>query len=428
MMKAKPLTAHDVFTPSSFPEHNYVARDGDDLEDKLRFALKTKGQIVSLSGPSKSGKTVLVEKVVGKENLVTVVGAGIRAPDDVWTRVLDWIDAPADTTSQRSWQLRTGARVGATAQADVVIASTEASGQIRTDFTRRSGETARKARRGMEQVIEELGGSDLVVLVDDFHYMPRDVQAEVAKQLKEAARRELKIVTAAVPHRADDVIRANPELRGRVTMIDVGYWRPRDLSRIAKTGFEALNVDIETASADRLAHQAAGSPQLMQALCLYACFVLGTIDRMSKRSTERLKEEDHVKACRLTSTIADFRSLVDALEHGPRGRAGDRKTYTFTDGTTGDVYRTILKAIADEPLVLTFDYEEVLRRVRAICDGEAPAGSSVTGACAHMSRLAEEQLPTSRVLTWDERDQILEIPDPYLAFYLRWSDRLRQSD
>jgi hypothetical protein len=428
MTKTKLLTAHDVFTPSSFPEHNYIARDGDDLEDRLRFALKTKGQIVSLSGPSKSGKTVLVEKVVGKDKLVMVVGAGIRAPDDVWTRVLDWIDAPAEVTSQKSWQLRAGATVGAKAEAGVLVASSEASGQVNTDFSRQTSGSERKNRRGMEQVIEELGGSELVVLVDDFHYMPREVQEEVAKQLKEAARRELKIVTAAVPHRADDMIRANPELRGRITMIDVDYWRPRDLARIAKTGFDALNVDIEALSAERLAHQAAGSPQLMQALCLYSCFVLGTIDRVSQRTAFRLQEADHVKACRLTSTIADFRSLVDALERGPRGRSGDRKAYSFTDGTTGDVYRAILKAIAEEPLVLTFDYEEVLRRVKAICRGEAPSGSSVTGACAHMSRLAEEQMPTTRVLTWDERDQILEIPDPYLSFYLRWSDRLRQTD
>ena len=423
-----PLTAHDVFVPSSFPEHTYVARGDDDLEDKLRFALKTKGQIVSLSGPSKSGKTVLVEKVVGKDKLVPVVGAGIRQPDDVWTRVLDWIDAPADTTDAKSWQLQTGARVGAKAETDVIIASGEASGDVSTTYARRNIGTERKARRGLEQVIEVLGSTDIVVLVDDFHYMPRDVRAEVAKQLKEAARREVKIVTAAVPHRADDVIRANPELQGRVTVIDVGYWRPRDLARIAKSGFDALNVDIEAASAERLAHQASGSPQLMQALCLYACFVLGTIDRMPKRVTERLKEEDHVKACRLTSTIADFRTLVDALEAGPRARSGDRKEYRFIDGTTGDVYRAILKAIAAEPLVLAFDYEEVLRRVKAMCDGEAPGGSSVTGACAHMARLAEEQLPTARVLTWDDRDQILEIPDPYLSFYLRWSDRLRKTE
>jgi len=149
---------------------------------------------------------------------------------------------------------------------------------------------------------------------------------------------------------------------------------------------------------------------------------------MPKRVNERIKEEDHVKACRLTSTIADFRTLVDALEAGPRARSGDRKEYKFKGGSTGDVYRAILKAIAAEPLVLAFDYDEVLRRVKALCDGEAPAGSSVTGACAHMARLAEEQLPTARVLTWDERDQILEIPDPYLSFYLRWSDRLRETE
>ncbi len=426
--KVKELTAHDVFTPSSFPEHTYVARGDQDLEDKLRFAIKTKGQIVSVSGPSKSGKTVLVERVVGKDKLVPVVGAGIRDADQIWTRVLDWFDAPADETSQKSWQLMTGARVGAKAEADVIVASGEASGDVNTAFTRRTMGSERKARRGLEQVIEQLAGTDLVVLVDDFHYMPREVQADVAKQLKEAARRDVKIVTAAVPHRADDMIRANAELQGRVTVIDVGYWRPRDLARIAQSGWDKLNVDIEPASVERLAHQAAGSPQLMQALCLYACFVLGTTDRMPKRISEKLKEEDHVKACRLTSTIADYRSLVDALEAGPRARSGDRKTYAFLDGTTGDVYRAILKAIAAEPLVLAFHYEEVLRRIRELCDGETPSGSSVTGACAHMARLAEEQLPTARVLTWDERDQILELPDPYLSFYLRWSDRLRDVD
>jgi hypothetical protein len=39
--KAQAVTAHDVFVPSSFPEHTYVVRGDADLEDKLRFALKT---------------------------------------------------------------------------------------------------------------------------------------------------------------------------------------------------------------------------------------------------------------------------------------------------------------------------------------------------------------------------------------------------
>ncbi len=119
--------------------------------------------------------------------------------------------------------------------------------------------------------------------------------------------------------------------------------------------------------------------------------------------------------------------MVDSLEAGPRARSGERRTYRFVDGTDGDVYRAILKAISDDPLALAFDYEEILRRVKAICDGEAPVGSAVTGACAHMARLAEEQLPTARPIMWDESAQVLEIPDPYLSFYLRWSDRLRST-
>lgn len=425
---ARKLTAHDVFTPSSFPEHTYVARRDDDLEEKLRFALKTKGQIVSLSGPSKSGKTVLVEKVIGKDNLIPIAGAGLRDPEQVWTRVLDFMDAPLEVAGSKALQLSTSARGGAKAEANIVLAKGDVSGDMSAGVTRTTGTSERKARRGLEHVIDEIAGSPFVILVDDFHYMAREVQVEVAKQLKEAARREVKIVTAAVPHRADDVVRANPELRGRVSAVDVAYWTLEDLAQIAASGFAALNVEISPASAERLARESAGSPQLMQALCLYACFAFGTTERLARRSPKGISDEELVKACRLTSTVTDFRSLVDALEAGPRTRGSERKTYTFKDGTTGDVYRVILKALAAEPLRLVFPYDDVVQRVRSVCEGEFPIGSSVTVACAHMAKLAAEQLATQLVLDWDEGEQVLEIPDPYLLFYLRWSDRLTRSE
>jgi hypothetical protein len=419
MARTRKLTAHDVFTPSSFPEHTYVARADDDLEAKLRFALQTKGQIVSLSGPSKSGKTVLVEKVVGKDRLVTVVGAGVREPEQIWSRVLDWLDAPDESTDTKGQQLRTNVRGGLRAGGDFVLARAE--GDLNVGLLKGTTEGETKKRRGLEQVIDELAASDWVLLVDDFHYMTREVQTEVAKQLKEAARRDMKIVTAAVPHRADDVVRANPELRGRVAAVDVGYWHPEDLARIAVAGFDALNVTIDEGSAERLAVEAAGSPQLMQALCLYACFVAGATEGLPSRERRTLTDRDHVQACRLTSTVTDFRSLVDVLDSGPRA---ERKTYAFRDGTRGDVYRAILKAVAADPMRLAFDYDDLSARVRAVCDGDAPPGSSLVGACAHLTKLAADHLPQTRVIEWDEQKQVLDVPDPYLLFYLRWSDRL----
>jgi archaellum biogenesis ATPase FlaH len=59
------LFATDVFTPNQFPEHTYIERPKEDLERKLRNALATPNVVVSISGPSKSGKTVLAKRLVG---------------------------------------------------------------------------------------------------------------------------------------------------------------------------------------------------------------------------------------------------------------------------------------------------------------------------------------------------------------------------
>src|SRR5262245_35438890 len=91
------MRATDVFTPGAFPEHTYVERDDAHFERQLAEALATKGQLVSLAGPSKSGKTVLVEKVVGVDNLIAVSGASVPSADALWDRVLDWMGDPMQT-------------------------------------------------------------------------------------------------------------------------------------------------------------------------------------------------------------------------------------------------------------------------------------------------------------------------------------------
>jgi hypothetical protein len=53
------LKAAEVFVPGSYPQYNYVEREGEGFERALRDALETPGQVISLAGPSKSGKTVL---------------------------------------------------------------------------------------------------------------------------------------------------------------------------------------------------------------------------------------------------------------------------------------------------------------------------------------------------------------------------------
>src|SRR5262245_56673753 len=72
------LRATEVFVPGAYPQHTYVQRSGLGLEQVLRDAISTPGFLVSLAGPSKSGKTVLVERVIGRDQLIPVSGGSVR--------------------------------------------------------------------------------------------------------------------------------------------------------------------------------------------------------------------------------------------------------------------------------------------------------------------------------------------------------------
>ena len=164
----------------------------------------------------------------------------------------------------------------------------------------------------------------------------------------------------------------------------------------------------------------------MQLICLHSCFEFGVRESFKTENFGAIRRPGQVPVFERVSTATDFRS-ADVLDSGPKTRGTERNVYKFNNGVSGDVYRCVLSAIASDPPRLSFTYDEILQRTRDICIGEAPVGSSVTGSCLHMSKLAQDRFPAERVIDWDEQKQVLDIPNPYFLFYLRWSDRLRQS-
>lgn len=70
--------AKEVFIPGALPESTYITRRDRmnfTYEDRLRQALNINGYLTFISGPSKIGKTVLCEKVIGLENIVEIIGS-----------------------------------------------------------------------------------------------------------------------------------------------------------------------------------------------------------------------------------------------------------------------------------------------------------------------------------------------------------------
>lgn len=434
------MDATNIFRPNDYPEHTYVSRDDEELEHeeifigekkkkmemRLERALKTPGLIISISGPSKSGKTVLIEKVVGSANLITVTGAGVENPNDIWSRVLDQLEQPNSETESKSDSIAETGKVGANAKVKLFGFQAGGEGSYSATDTNTGTKTNHYTRSGLQQIIKLIAKTEKVLFIDDFHYMSPEMQSKVAKEIKEAARLGVKICTASVPHRSDDVVRSNPELRGRVKAIDIKPWSKDDLVKIAEIGFPLLGVHLDSSVIKKLAEEASQSPQLMQTLCLQVCFEKDITERKKQSTKIEISESDLNLIFKEASTSVDFSTLLKIQHSGPRTRGTERKEFDLIDGSRGDVYRALLLAIRQDPPLLSFQYNDISKRIQRVCSPDVPQAASLTTACSQITKFAKELHADQRIIDWDgEPASILSIEDPYYLFYLRWSNKLR---
>lgn len=414
------MRATEVFTPGKQPAVTYVDDHLVQRAQTLLNALDTGASVISISGPSKSGKTVFIEKTIGTDRLIQITGAGITEANKLWDRVFDLVGTPI--TSRHTSGTSVQGSVSAKASGGLnfgIKAQAEASGTAGVTAT--TSEQQDMTADYLQLLIRELGGTGMVVFIDDFHYIPREAQVEISNQIKEAIRNDVLFIVASVPYHSDDAIRANPDLRGRSIKLDFDYWKPEELAKIARKGFDALNLEADEAYILGIASEAAGSPQLMQSLCLNTCFTNGIREKAKTPYQLRCDMNTINDVCTQVATTSDYSSTLTKMNDGPRVRGQDRKSYLATDQKVIDVYPLILRAIALNPPELTLRYSNLQRRIQQVCVRDTPSGSSVTTACSHIASIANDA-ENRTVLEWDGENDVLDIRDPYLLFYLRWNE------
>lgn len=415
------MKSKEVFTPGRFPKHTFVDEHLLDKSQQLHDALDDGSMLVSISGPSKSGKTVFVEHILGKENLIQVTGAGVRSTEDLWMKVFDIIGTPISYTKStgKSYTGKIGTKGSAEGGFFVAKAKGEVGADISCSF--QNGALESIATDLLQLLIKELSGTDFIIFIDDFHYISRDIQIDLAKQIKEAIRNNVKIICASVPYHSDDVIRSNPDLRGRIFSIDFDYWGQDILKKIAYKGFDLLDIIYRNTTVDLFAAEAAGSPQLMQYLCLNSCYEIGVREKQSQQVDFVHDNTLFEKICKRTVLSTDYSSVVDKMIEGPKTRGSDRKIHISKFGWQGDVYKFLIKALSIDPPQLNFRYQPLVDRINSICEGDAPSGSSITSSCFQATKIGNDTAGDN-IIEWDSESDVFDIRDPYFLFYIRWSE------
>lgn len=379
-----------VFKPGTYPELTYVVRQSVETkytyEERLQQSLKIDGYLTYIIGPSKTGKTVLCERVIGRENMVSMSGSDFARTLDFWEML--------------------GKKVGLSMNAEISEQQSDLS------KTEQKSTTVKKNYKGnKDRVIEYFKANNKVFVLDDFHYATPDIQYDIACQLKEVIRLDFKAVVISLPHRSDDAIRLNPDLAGRISVIEINSWEQNQLEEIARKGFKELDVFIDEALIKRIALESIHSPQLMQAICLN----IGLLPSDHEKITDEVVEE----SCRFTCINLPYGDVVRILKAGPPTRGQKRLQYELKDHTHKDIYSFILKVLADNPPLVEIDLEELMKRIQDNTVNVKIARERVKNALKKWQDILDHSGPLYQVVEW--KDDIMHIQDNLFLFYIRWS-------
>ncbi len=398
-----------MFVAGGQPTYTYVERSAEHVELTFARAIATPNQIVSLAGPTKTGKTVLCRRTLGNRQYVWIDGGQVTSSDDFWKRVALELNLPSSTENVNESATKGGL------EASIPMVITASGSQLFKTAT-----TEKRELASLGSAITYLTQERIMLVIDDFHYIPEASRTELMRNVKGAVFNGLKVILLSVTHRVFDAIKAESELTGRFTAISLPHWSLSDLAQIPAKGFEVLGTICPEPLANVLCAEAQENPFLMQKFCWEICFDL-KIDHKKIIGSHVIPDDyDVTTMFRRLSQDAGL-PIYQKLAAGPQSRKV-REKRPLRDGREADIYQALLLALAESGSKAVVTYDELRDTLNRILSERMPQKHEITSALKHLARISQK-LGEGSVIDWDEDNREVTLVDPYLRFYLRWQVR-----
>ncbi len=405
----------EVFAPGGMPSITYGGREHLELEAKILRAEARGFSFNVVTGPTKSGKSVLCHRVLDTKRLVTMEGGQATSSSEFWEQLAHRMQIAASVTETKTKSESFGGEI-------------EAGWSLGGLFTLKSKIDVGSGTDSAKQYnialkiacIDGLVDSKAILLIDDFHYLTSEVQKEVIQSFKAPVMNGLNVFLLAVPHRAFDPVTVENEVEGRFKHIEIPTWEMSDLEKIAKLGFPALNVECKPTDISEMAAQASRNPLLMQEICAELCLE-NKIDKTQQSNTNL----DSSKLADAYKEIAESKGFpkFQRLRNGPQARKA-RESRLLTDRSEEDIYSVIMMALAQSGPKAKTTYDELRSEVRSLIhsEGKMPQKNEITSALAHMTSIAKKDIKGEPAIEWVKETNEVIITDPFLIFYMKHAD------
>ena len=173
----------DVFVPGGLPTYTYNPRESRQLERLIQESTSN-FKLLVVTGPTKSGKTVLVNKVFPRNENLWIDGGAIGKEENFWELIVSELGGYTEEQITNGEDMQFTIAGVTEAEGNILLAKVNAGLSGTAGTTEKTEYLQRRSMSNKAKAISLLQETKVPLIIDDFHYIPKSVQKLIVRALK----------------------------------------------------------------------------------------------------------------------------------------------------------------------------------------------------------------------------------------------------
>lgn len=414
----------EVFGVTSKPIMSYVERS--QVDDSFREALESHKQII-VYGSSKQGKTALVTKHLPyDENLLVSLTPKTQLLD-VYQTILS--QAGVKITGSTTEKSSTESTLSVSAKFKAMIPLFGAA-EAATEGGTKAGSADERMYEEVPLNIElPQSVADLLkrvrcdrwVILENFHYLPDDVQQQFAFDLRAYQELGVRFVILGVWREKNRMAQFNGDLLDRTIEVPVEPWLEADFKRVAEVGGAQLNLTFDDDLLSQIIDASFSSIGVFQELLKHICMCAGVRqtlnDHLVIADVDYLKEAIKIKTNDYGSRHERALEAI-AAGHNSGGAKGDQLPLFLPYYLVRAILEHGFEGIANGARKANlWDW------IRAIHHrGQDVRSNDMTNLLGGIANLQSAKAISPPIFAYDAQQRMLQVVDSTFYFFIKNAD------